>query len=70
MMQNVLTVAEAAPTAKILTITGDAHAELFEQYFQDPNLLERDLRTYSIHDAIYSLPIEKMGPGDGAPHEV
>lgn len=70
MMQNVLTVSEASPTAKILTITGDAHAELFEQYFRDSNLLERDLRTYSIHDAIYSLPTTKKGPGDHEPREV
>lgn len=70
MMQNVLTVANASPTTKILTITGDAHAELFEQYFQDPNLLERDLRTYSIHDTIYSLPMTKKGPEDHEPREV
>lgn len=70
MMHNVLTVAEAAPAAKILTITGDAHAELFEHYFGDPDLLAQDLRTYSIHDTIYSLPITKKGPGDLEPREV
>lgn len=67
MMRNIRTIAEASPSAKLLAITGNAHAELFEHYLANPTLLERDLHDYRIHDAIYSLPMEKMEPGDREP---
>ncbi|MBI3336232.1 hypothetical protein HYZ98_01550 [Candidatus Peregrinibacteria bacterium] len=67
MMRNTCTIAHAAPAAKLLTTTGNIHAELFEHYFRDPSLLKRDLRDYCIHDAVYSLPIQMMEPGDQVP---
>ncbi|MBI2523949.1 hypothetical protein HY464_02970 [Candidatus Peregrinibacteria bacterium] len=70
MMRNTLTIANAAPTAKLLTITGNVHAQLFEHYFADPTLLEQDLHDYRVHDAIYSLPMQKMEPGGHELQEV
>ena len=67
MMRNILTISETDPTAKLLTITGDAHAQLFEHYFENPDLLTRDLRSYRVHDAVYGLPMQSMQPGDLEP---